>query len=234
VTVLIAPSELLSSLKQRVSTAGGDVLAFTDADALRALEAIVGRRPGVVVMERLFAASPRGTALINRIKSDSALTSSEIRIVAHDSDYTRVLARQTDPPGNSATSSGSLGVALQTAAAAVAAPPAPVQPLDHRGTRRAPRIRIAGAAPVLVDGNQAALVDLSIFGAQVVSQSVLKPNQRVRMALLDDAGTLRFNAAVAWASFEIPPASGPRYRAGIEFIDADRLAVDSYCHRHKS
>ena len=33
--------------------------------------------------------------------------------------------------------------------------------------------------------------------------------------------TMRFNAIVAWASFEIPPKIGPRYRAGIEFIDAD-------------
>ena len=33
---------------------------------------------------------------------------------------------------------------------------------------------------------------------------------------------------MAWASFEIPPNGGPRYRAGIEFLDADGSAVDAY------
>jgi hypothetical protein len=87
---------------------------------------------------------------------------------------------------------------------------------------------------MLVDGNQAVLIDLSALGAQVVSPTVLKPNQRVRIALADDRGTVRFNAAVAWASFEIPPSSGPRYRAGIEFLDADPDVVDAYCSRHKA
>ena len=36
-----------------------------------------------------------------------------------------------------------------------------------------------------VDGNPAALVDLSTVGAQVVSPTVLKPNQRVRVSFGD-------------------------------------------------
>ena len=67
-----------------------------------------------------------------------------------------------------------------------------------------------------------------------MSGSVLKPNQRIRMALTDPAGAVRFSGAVAWASFEIPPKSGPRYRAGIDFLDADGAAVDAYCLRHKA
>jgi hypothetical protein len=54
------------------------------------------------------------------------------------------------------------------------------------------------------------------------------------MAISDDHDSLRFNAAVAWASFEIPPNSGPRYRAGIKFMDADRGALGGFCRRHKS
>jgi hypothetical protein len=38
---------------------------------------------------------------------------------------------------------------------------------------------------------------------------------------------------VAWASFEIPPKDGPRYRAGIEFVDADAEALEAFCIRHK-
>jgi len=77
------------------------------------------------------------------------------------------------------------------------------------------------------------LIDLSTFGAQVVSTSVLKPNQRVRVALTDDQTNVRLNGAVAWASFEIPPKSGPRYRAGIEFVDADQRAVEAFSVRHR-
>ena len=61
----------------------------------------------------------------------------------------------------------------------------------------------------------------------------LKPNQKVRMILTDDKATIRFGAIVAWASFEIPPKDGPRYRAGIEFIDADAEALEAFCIRHK-
>ena len=72
-----------------------------------------------------------------------------------------------------------------------------------------------------IDGKEATIVDLSEGGAHVVSASVLRPNQKVRISLpLEPDARLR--ATVAWASFELPKgSSGPRYRAGIEFNDAD-------------
>ena len=72
--VLIASPDLLPKLTPRVSNPDGEVLAFTDADALRALEVITKRRPALVALERVFAATPRGAALINRIKADPSLT----------------------------------------------------------------------------------------------------------------------------------------------------------------
>ncbi len=74
-----------------------------------------------------------------------------------------------------------------------------------------------------IDGNPATLLDLSIVGAMVVSPTILRPNQRVRMSLPDESRPVRFSAGVAWASFEMPKG-GPRYRAGIEFFDADPVA----------
>jgi hypothetical protein len=216
-TVLIAAPDVLPGLKERAGRQAGELLAFTDADALRALEIITKRRPALIALERAFAATPRGAALINRIKADPTLQRSEVRVVAPDADLTRGPSRSS---GNAAP-----------AATAVAEP---LQPLDQRGTRRAPRVRIRGDVGVMVDGNPAALIDMSTLGAQVVSATILKPNQRVRMSMSDDHGSIRFNAAVAWASFEIPPNSGPRYRAGIEFLDADRTAVDGYAARHKA
>jgi len=216
---VIGGGELLPALKERTREPG-ELIAFTDADVLRALELILRRRPQVVAIERLFAATPRGAALINRIKADPELSDTEIRVIAHDSDHMRVSARlrsQTEEP----------------AAVLTVDPPDP-QTLDQRGTRRAPRFRVAGTFGALLDGNAAAVVDISTLGAQVVSSVVLKPNQVVKIAISDEHDSLRFNAAVAWASFEIPPNSGPRYRAGIKFIDADQGAVGGFCRRHKS
>ncbi len=226
-TVIIAAADLLPSLKQRnPPDPGGEVLAFADTEALSALDVIVKRRPRVVTLERLFAATPRGEALINRIKADPALGHSEIRVVSHDSDDAQVTPRRIAEIARTIE-------ALDPPAAAVFMETQPAQPLDQRGTRRAARFKVAGTLGAMLDGNAATLVDLSRIGAQVVLSVVLKPNQRVRMALNDDHGSLRFNAAVAWASFEIPPNSGPRYRAGVEFVDADGGAVDGFCQRHK-
>jgi hypothetical protein len=259
--VLIAPTNLLSAFTQRAALPDAEVLGFADTDVLRALEAITARRPRLVALERLFAATPRGTALINRIKADPSLVQTEIRVLSHDSDYSRVLPRgpampavpagrtgepdgvesiERPLPQPSAVSSG-VTVAPPEPVAHVeeAAPPAFVEApwrgaLDQKGTRRAPRYQIAHKLEILVDGNPATLLDLSTCGAQVISPTILRPNQRVRMALTDETGVLRFNALIAWAAFEIPPQIGPQYRAGIDFVDADPAAVDAFCARHRA
>ena len=85
-----------------------------------------------------------------------------------------------------------------------------------------------------VDGNQAVLVDLSTLGAQLVSATVLKPSQRVRMALFDAQG--RSASTLLWRGprSTAGACSAPRYRAGIEFIDANPAAVDASCARQKN
>ena len=205
--MLIGHADRLAALKEKVTDVNGELLEFSDADTLRALEVIVKRRPKVVTLERLFAMTPRGAALINRIKSDPKLADAEIRVLSHDSDYSRVVPR---------------------------AQKAPAQPLDQRGTRRAARFKMKDAAILIVEGTSAALIDLSTIGAQVVSPAKLGPNQRVRVELKDEGGSAQFFGTIAWTSFEIQPNSGPRYRAGIEFVDADPAEVDAFCARQKA
>jgi hypothetical protein len=206
-TVLIGAVDLLPALKQRAGDANGEVLAFSDAEALRALEAITKRRPRVIALERLFSVSPRGTALINRIKADASLQQAEIRVFAHDSDYTRVVPH--------------------------APAPAP-QTLDQRGTRRAPRFKMAEKVLVVVEGHASTLIDLSTVGAQILSPGKLKPSQTITIALTDGIESVRCTATVAWTKFEIPPSSAPVYRAGIDFVDAAPASVDAFCARHKA
>jgi len=206
-TVLIGAIDFLPGLKERAGTGNGEVLTFSDAEALRALEAITRRKPGVVTLERMFAVTPRGAALINRIKADPSLRQSEIRVLEHNSDYSRVIPRAPAP-----------------------GPPA----LDQRGTRRAARVRMAPKVTMALEGKSAMLIDLSAVGAQVVSPSGLKPNQQVNVALVDKTANLKFNAAVVWTSFEIPPDGTARYRAGLNFTDADGGAVEAFAERHKT
>jgi hypothetical protein len=220
--VVIASGQHLRALQQRPEYA--EAQAFTDADALRALDVISRVRPSVVALERLFAATSRGAALINRIKADPELAACEIRIVAHDSNYTRVSpSRPTD--------------AAAAAPVAVEEPPAsppPAQNLDWRGTRRAPRFKIVEGVDVTIDGNPATLMDLSVIGAMVISPTTLKPNQRIRMSLPQEKRPIRFSAGVAWAAFEMPKGKpAPQYRAGIEFFDADADAVLKFIDQNK-
>jgi CheY-like chemotaxis protein len=121
-TVLIASPEFLPGLQQLEEL--GETVAFADTDALKALDFITRQRPKIVALERDFAATSRGTALINRIKADPSLTGCEIRIVTHDN-------------GNGAAPS----VAVEAAATVVMA-----APLDQTGRRRSAGRRQAGGA----------------------------------------------------------------------------------------
>ena len=124
----------------------------------------------------------------------------------------------------------------QSAASSVATEEAPARPLDWQGTRRAPRFRVKAGVELQLDGNPAAIVDLSTVGAQVISPTVLRPNQKVRITLPNDEFIMRFRGAIAWAKFELPkpPAKAPQYRAGVEFTDGDAKAIDTMIERNRS
>lgn len=208
-TVIVAAPEHLPALQEQGDF--GDALAFSDADALKALEAITRDRPKVIALEKQFAATSRGAALIKRIKADPKLRKCQIRVVTHEGGTEGV--PQPEP----------------TPASAAEAPPVK---LDQRGTRRAPRVKVVEGVEVLIDGSPATLIDLSVVGAQVVSPTILKPNQRVRMILPDEERPIRCLAGVAWAAFEMPK-SGPRYRAGIEFFDAESGNLDRFIEQNR-
>ena len=203
-TVVIATADVLAATEQRVSSLGGDIVSFNETQAIQALETVVARKPAVVAFERKFAMTPRGGALINRIKADPKLKKTEVRVVAHDSDYSRVSPRVVESP----------------------------KALDQKGTRRAPRFRMVDKTAIAVDQTAGTLIDLSTIGAQLVSTAAVKPHQELKLTLTDTTGNLQLIAKVVWASFEIPPNSGPRYRAGVELVDADASAVDAFIQRH--
>jgi hypothetical protein len=237
--LVIAAQNLMPALRERVKV-DGEVVTFADTEPIQALQAIMEDRPALVVLERLFAATPRGAALINRIKSDPQLAHAEVRVMSHTGDYTRQVVKPTAKAPPPAT--GGAGVTGDATASAPQPSSAPVataeQPkaLDWQGTRRAPRYRVRAGVELQLDGNPAAVIDLSTVGAQVISPTVLRPNQKVRISLPNDDFLLRFRGAVAWAKFELPkpPVKTPQYRAGVEFTDGDAAAIDSVINRNRS
>ena len=214
--VLIGSSDALPGLQERLDPSA-DVQTFTESDALEALDHIIRTQPALVAMHDEFADSSRGQALINRIKDDAALSDVEVRVMANNAAQNRVAVKRGSHGGGGA---------------AVAVEEAPKPALDQKGTRRAPRIRVKDGVEVAVDGNPAALIDLSAVGAQVVSATVLKPNQRVRVLI--DNGKVKCAGAVAWAAFEMPKGMPTRYRAGIDWgITPEGPNVEAFAKKNQ-
>src|SRR5258708_314377 len=140
--LVIAGQNLMPALRERVKV-DGDIVTFADTEPIQALQTIMEDRPGLVVLERLFAATPRGAALINRIKSDPDLAHAEVRVMSHTGDYTRQVVKPSKvaaaPAGPSAATA--TAAAPKTSGSPVATADAP-KALDWQGTRRAPRLPV--------------------------------------------------------------------------------------------
>jgi hypothetical protein len=238
--VLIASAARLDTLTGRSEYR--EALAFADTDALRAFAAIARQHPDLIVLESAFAASSPGAALINRIKADATIADCEIRILAGD--------RVTSEPAPAVFESSSPDPGQQPVQAGPAATSGtndpPVPPVDVTTREQAPVAAIAREQPrtavaalpdsingmeLLVDGSPATLVDLSTGGAQVMSASSLKPNQRVRLTL-PGSPPIRVNGEITWAVFEMP-GGAPRYRAGVAFVDPDTAGILAFIHANR-
>jgi hypothetical protein len=201
-TILIGPKTLAAPLASHPETKDTELVVFDEDQVCQAVERMVRQRPRVVALPEKFAMSPRGTALAHRIAVDAHLAG------------TRVLM-----------------VDAQGAVAPIPAnAPQTWLPVDVAGTRRVPRIRMRQGIDVQIDGATASLVDLSTMGAQVLSTTVLKPRQRVRVVLAVEPYLIRAIGTVAWALFEIPKGgTPPHYRAGLEFSSADPEPLLQFC-----
>jgi len=204
--VLIAAPELIPALRERVGS-DEEVLTFADTEPLRALEHISTARPAVIALERLFAASPRGAALIARIKSDRNLDGSEIRILSHNSNYQRTSPRRRDLPPPKARARAA-------------------QAMD-RGTRRAPRFRMRESAEAAVNGQPARLVDMSVLGVQLVGPDTVRPKQAVTVTLGPPDSSIVVAGTVVWARLELS-RKGPASRVGIDFTNPDKEAIGAF------
>ncbi len=194
-----------------------DILVFADVDALQALDAIVRRRPLLVILDREFVGTPRGAELIARVRADPDLSHAQIRVLADVRAYADLVARQ-----------------LKADLPPAAAVPGELLPAEFDGTRRARRVRIKAKVEAQVDSMLGELVDLSPTGAQVEGLKAVRPFQHVKVLIRDKLGFVRCRADVVWVTFD--PTSETRgrgYRAGLAFTDAVPDLVEAFCSRHR-
>ena len=104
-------------------------------------------------------------------------------------------------------------------------------PLDYCGTRRAPRFLTIAGVNVAVNGAGGRLVNVSCIGAQVAAALRLRPEEPVRLALVDTHGEVKLKGVVAWSIAE-PIDGAICYRAGVEFVDPDSMILENFCSRN--
>jgi len=194
-TVFIASEPLLAAW----NACAGETTEVIPSDLATAIDVIGAAQPEVVVIEQAVAASSPGAILMDLLHNERYLRGIEVRLL---------------PPDRAADvmSSGPGELHPQTWLNVLA------QALPPRPERRAARVRALADEQAFIDGQPVTLIDLSSVGAQVRSNVVLKPRQRIRLVLPPERGSVRAVAVVAWSTFEIGPT--PTYRAGVAFTRA--------------
>jgi PilZ domain len=197
-TVLIGSEPLVAAWNARAGKSS-QVIPLVHTDVSHALETIGSKRPEVVVIEQAVATTGPGSTLMARLHTERFLRGIDVRLLAPD----RANDLMSSEPGD---------VHPQIWLTVLA------EPLPARPMRRAERIKTGENEGALVDGTPVRLLDLSASGAQVYSTMVLRPQQRVKLVLSPERGSIKTTGVVAWSTFEMAPT--PRYRAGIAFAAA--------------
>jgi hypothetical protein len=227
ITVVIADAAQTLLIRAGLSLSGR-VTWFTSGNLFAAHANIQMHHPKVIVVEAVFAETLPGQEFLERVER-LGIRGSVIQLVTRTQGRwaTTPYVAQLATAESQAVAAGPVAGAARLAAIAA--------PTKGTNTRRANRFRILESVNAVVENGQATLVNISILGAQVVSQPSLKPTQTVKIVLPDADEMLHLTAHVAWATFEQTQlGAAPHYRAGMEFTDAAQEILEDYCRRHCS
>jgi hypothetical protein len=234
ISVVIADSTRMPAIRDGLRLPVRAVY-FTSGNLASALDGIRTNQPKLVAVDAVFAQTPQGLAFLDRVEK-TALVEADIRLIV------KIEGRWVTAPRDGAPAAVKISAPIvvpvpkpvvvaapvpNVVAAVVAAEPPPAS------TRRAPRFLVRDPLNAVVENGSASLVDISVLGAQIVSQPMLRPNQKIRLALPDMGETLHVTALVAWSTFEMSKlVAKAHYRAGIEFTGAAQQALEDYRRRH--
>ena len=159
------------------------MLRYSSSNLASVFESIRANQPGLIVLDSGFLQTPTGHGFVERIHQLS-IPKLVLQAAVFDRGQWTMNSLDAEPKMVPATPS-------ERVIAATAG-------LD---TRRAPRFLAQDIAKAIADGSSIEVVDLSVLGAQVISQPLMRPNQKVRVGLPDPTGTIQMTASVAWSVF---------------------------------
>jgi len=214
-TVVVAEPQRMTALRDGLPTPGR-VLRYPTSNLASALESIRANQPGLIVIDGTFLHGEFGPAFVERINSLN-LPKVILQQAIFDRGHWTMVPLDQKPPE--------------------------VRPADNQRvvavkkagleTRRAPRFMVQDIAQAIADGAPIDVVDLSVLGAQVISQPMMRPNQKVRVNLPDTDGPIQLTASVAWSVYEKKPDEPtPHFRVGMEFDGVEQRTLEDYCKRH--
>lgn len=220
-TIVIADVMRMAAIRTGLPLSGR-VVQFTNSNLGAALEAIRTHAPKVVAVDALLVQTQQGQGFLKRVEG-LAVPGCAIRLIIQGGGVWTTAAYEAHP----AVEDAPIRLASASPIRAAAAAPKP-----GANTRRAPRFPMLDSVDAAVESGQASLVNISVLGAQLVSQPVLRPGQTVKIALPDAHEMLRFTAHVAWSTFQQNNQGAAVYRAGIAFTDAAKETLEDYCRRY--
>lgn len=211
-SIVIVRPEHLGSIKKRLSEADF-VAVFSETEWLSVQDSVLARPPEVLIMQHAFAATSRGATLVSALKARPREHGTAVRVFIEDDVKAPLILSETELPA--------IDALLETS-----------RPLDRAGTRQAARYPM-NRRNMLVNGDPAELIDLSVSGAQVQAPARLRPLKVARVVLMDEGAETKLQGTVAWA-IAVPGKGAIQYRAGIEFVNPDQKKLAAYCAKYGS
>ena len=211
-SIVIVRPEHLGSIKKRLSEADF-VAVFSETEWLSVQDSVLARPPEVLIMQHAFAATSRGATLVSALKARPREHGTAIRVFIEDDVKAPLILTETELPP--------IDALLETS-----------RPLDRAGTRQAARYPM-NRRNMIINGDPAELIDLSVSGAQVQAPARLRPLKVARVVLMDEGAETKLQGTVAWA-IAVPDKGTIQYRAGIEFVNPDQKKLAAYCAKYGS
>jgi len=183
ITVVVADAVQTAAIRSGLPVSGR-VMWFTDGTLAAALDSIRMNHPKVIAVDAGFAEKPQGQTFLSRIEA-LAIRGSAIRLVVRENGSWATTPYATAQPALTESPSVAATVAAAGPVAVATRPPVVAAQTKAAGTRRANRFKVLEGLNAVVEEGRANLVNISIFGAQVVSVAALRPTQKVKIVLPD-------------------------------------------------
>jgi hypothetical protein len=236
VSIVVADVTRMAAIRDGLALPGR-VMHFASSSLASAVESIRAYRAKVVAVDALFAQTSSGIAFVARLDT-MGLPANAIRLIVESDGKWIATVRQepgivvADRKGGVPQQQGAIVSPKQPTVQSLSSVLAAVSFSAMSNTRRAPRFLVRNPIEALVESGRANVIDMSVLGAQIVSLPVLRPNQRIKLGLLDTDDVVNLTAQVAWSIFEQTPMREVHYRVGIEFTDAARHTLEDYRRRY--